>query len=131
VWYASEGRVHVNQVQLHDTGDEGFGEFSGKDTTEEFNRMVQVDGQTDFIRAAIRHSDPRFKTFKADPDIQTVWTSENPMDVSPALAVQFGRKIIRATSEFHHLVSPSVPTMVSAESDCSRMNGSRGFEWLR
>jgi hypothetical protein len=127
VWYASGDRVHVSQVQLHDTGERGF---SDKDTTEEFNRQFYIEGQTDFILAAIRHSDPRFKTFKADPDIKTVWTSENPMDVPPALAVQFGRKIIRATNEFHHLAS-AAPTMVSAESDCSLMNPSRGFEWLK
>jgi hypothetical protein len=41
------------------------------------------------------------------------------MGMPPALAVRFGRKIIRATIEFHHLVSPSIPAMVSAESDRS------------
>jgi hypothetical protein len=127
VWYASEDRLHVSQVQLHDTGKWGF---SDKDNTKEFNQRLYIEGQTNFILAAIRNSDPRFKTFKADPDIKTIWTSENPMDVSPALAVQFGRKIIRATNEFHHLVS-ATPTMVSAESDCSLMNPSRGFDWLK
>jgi hypothetical protein len=130
VWYTHKGRVHVSQVQLHDTGDTDFRGFSEKDTTAEFNRKFEIEGQTEFILAAIRNSDPRFKTFKADPDIKTVWTSKNPMDVTPALAVKFGRKIIRATNEFHHLVSPA-PTMVSAESDCSLINPSRGFESLK
>jgi hypothetical protein len=41
------------------------------------------------------------------------------MGMPPALAVRFGRKIIRARIEFHHLVSPSIPALVSAESDRS------------
>lgn len=130
VWYASEDRVHVSRVQLHDAGDANIGNFSAEDTTEDFNRKFYIEGQTEFILAAIRQSDPRFKTFKADPDIQTVWTSDKPMSVSPALAVRFGRKLIRSTSECHHLVS-STPAMVSPESDCSLMNPTSGFEWLK
>ena len=41
------------------------------------------------------------------------------MVMPPALAVRFGRKVIRATIEFHHVVSPSIPAVVSAESDRS------------
>jgi hypothetical protein len=67
--------------------------------------------------------------FKADPDIKKVWTAENPNTVSPDLAVRFGRKVILFTNKFHHLVS-TTPTLVSAESDCSLMSKSRGFEWL-
>jgi len=130
VWYACKGHVHVRQVQFHAARDAGFGGFSDKDTTEEFNRKVMIDGQTAFVIAAIRDSDPRFKTFKADPDIKTVWTSENARDMTPTLAVKFGRKIIQDTNEFHHLVS-ATPTTVSAESDCSLMNPLRGFEWLK
>ena len=104
--------------------------FRVKDATQEFQRKVQGKGQTEFILAAIRDSDPRFKKFKADPDIKSVWTSDNPLDVQPALAARFGRKVIRATNELHHLVS-ATPTMVSAESDCSLMDFSRGFEWLK
>ena len=130
-WYASENRVNVAQVQLHSSGHEPSGVVSYQDVTEQFSRMVNVDGQTDFILAAIRNSDPRFASFKADPEIRTVWTSEDPTTVSPVLGVRFGRKVIRATNEFHHLVSESTPTMVSAESDCSLMNPSHGFEWLK
>ncbi len=130
VWHAQNGRVHVSQVQLHATGDGDLRGFSEEDTTEELKRKFEIEGQTEFILAAIRNSDLRFETFKADPDIKTVWTSKNPMGVTPAPAVKFGRKIIRATNEFHHLVSPT-PTMVSAESDCSLMNPSRGFDWLK
>ena len=43
------------------------------------------------------------------------------MGMPPAFAVRFGRKIIRATIEFHHLVSPSIPAMVSAEFPFARL----------
>jgi hypothetical protein len=125
VWYTSGNRVNVTQVQLHD----GSGEVSYRDVTDQFSRTVNIDGQTEFVLAAIRNSDPRFATFKEDPEIRTVWTSRDPTTVSPDLAARFGRKVIRATNEFHHLVSVSNPTMVSAGSDCSLMAPSRGFEW--
>src|ERR1035438_9464259 len=127
VWYASGDRVHVSQIQLHNNG--GW-EFSYKDPSEEFHRKFYIEGQTEFIVAAIRNSDPRFKAFKTDPDIQTVWTSNDPSKVPHSLAIRFARKIILATNESHHLVSVT-PTMVSAEPDCSLMNPSSGFEWLK
>ncbi len=105
-WHAQNGRVHVSQVQLHATGDGDLRGFSEEDTTEELKRKFEIEGQTEFILAAIRNSDLRFETFKADPDIKTVWTSKNPMGVTPAPAVKF-------------------------ESDCSLMNPSRGFDWLK
>lgn len=131
IWYASEGRVNISRIQLHSSSDAGPGGVTYQDVTEELGRSFYIEGQTDFILAAIRNSDPRFAAFRADPEIKTVWTSMDPATVSAALAVRFGRKIIRATNEFHHLVSADTPNMVSAEADCSLMNPTRGFEWLK
>jgi hypothetical protein len=131
VWYASEARVNVSRIQLHSSSDAGHGGVTYQDVTEELGRSLYIEGQTDFILAAIRKSDSRFATFRADPEIKAVLISTDPATVSAALAVRFGRKIIRATNEFHHLVSADTPNMVSADSDCSLMNPSRGFEWLK
>ncbi len=129
IWHISKAKVMVHQVQCHATGETGC-VASLRDVTQQLGQRAYLDGQTNFVLAAIRQSDPRFKSFKDDPDIRTVWTSSNPKNISVEMALRFARKTIRDTNQFHHLVS-TTETMVSVGADCSLMNPSRGFEWLK
>jgi hypothetical protein len=129
IWYTSERQIQIRRVESHAVLGGGPPMMSYRDVTEDLSRKFYIEGQTDFVLAAVRRSDPRFVSFKSDSDIQTVWTSESAGAISQAVAERFGRKLIRATSEFHHLVATS-PALVSPESDCSLMSPTRGFEWL-
>ena len=130
VWYVSAIQVHVNRLEFHERQVSGSSHMSRLDMTQDLARSFYIEGETDFVLAAIRRSDPRFKPFKEDPDIQTVWTSTDASTIPVELAVRFSRKIIRATNEYHPLVSPYIPSLVSAAADCSLMSPSQGFKWI-
>lgn len=128
IWYVLSGHLRIKQIQLH-AGDD-LGKMTYNDVTEALSQQISLDGQSDFILAAIRKSDPRFAAFKADPEIKTVWTNTNPVNLKTDLAERVARRMIGSTNTFHSMVS-SFPTMVSATADCSLMNHTTGFKWLK
>ena len=97
--------------------------------TAEWGRFY-IEGQTEFILAAMRKSDERFQFFRNDPDVQAVRNARGADDVPLDLAIRFARKVIADTNEYHSLLSTGTPPLVSVDADCSLMSSERGFEWI-
>jgi hypothetical protein len=94
------------------------------------NQFVTLLGHS-AVAFAIRGSDPRFQDLRNDPWLGGFLINPSPQAiayVSKHDTMQFGRKLIRATSE--RLPSLQETADVSADSDCAGLTRPDGFEWL-
>jgi hypothetical protein len=83
------------------------------------------------VAFAIRGGDPRFQDLRSDPWLGGFLINPDPRAiayVSKHDAMQFGRRLIRATNE--RLRSLQETDDVSADSDCAGLTRPDGFEWL-
>jgi hypothetical protein len=83
------------------------------------------------VAFAIRGGDPRFQDLRRDPWLGGFLINPNPRAiayVSKHDAMQFGRRLIRATSE--RLGSLQQTDDVSPDADCAGLTMPEGFEWL-
>ena len=118
--------------------DRAMGPGAGKEPAEvvvfnsaSLNRPLDFRELHAAVAFAIRGGDPRFQDLRSDPWLGGFLINPDPRAiayVSKHDAMQFGRRLIRATNE--RLRSLQETDDVSADSDCAGLTRPDGFEWL-
>ena len=94
-------------------------------------RYAQAEGQGEVVAELREGRNPRFDEFRNDPVLKKLIQGVQPTELSPTEGLYAARRIIKLTSELRDLLSPKMPTMVSAACDCAAIDSSTGFSWLR
>jgi len=75
-------------------------------------------------------NDKRFDMFRSDPLLKRfIINKADPTIIDKKTAVEFGREIIRVTSQNTHLLE-NTTYHVSPDCDCASLDREHGFEWI-